>query len=199
MDSMFKITGFLNIIDATTKEILFDGSNGVNYENLSLAICNSLCAGTLNVASATGFFYSLAFGNGGTSVSPTGVITYNPPNIIGTNASLYNQTYSKVINNNFSADIDTVNNYLTVSHTVGNLYTDILLTCRLDYAEPAGQAAFDNTTDFNGTYVFDELGILSSSGQLLTHVVFNPVQKSLNRLIEINYTVRIQTASSLIS
>ena len=48
---------------------------------------------------------------------------------------------------------------MEVRHTAGNKYTDIVCTCTLDYGEPTGQAAFDNTTDFNGDYVFDELGL----------------------------------------
>jgi len=30
---------------------------------------------------------------------------------------------------------------------------------------------------------------------LLTHVIFHPVQKSLNRLIQVDYTVRVQSLS----
>jgi len=45
--------------------------------------------------------------------------------------------------------------------------------------------------------VFDELGLRSYSaagtGRLITHVIFHPVQKSLNRLIQIDYTVRVQS------
>jgi hypothetical protein len=77
----------------------------------------------------------------------------------------------------------------------------VFVTCLLDYGEPAGQEAFDNITDNNGDYVFDELGLksYSSTGQsrLLTHVIFHPVQKSLNRLIQIDYTVRIQSLTGL--
>jgi hypothetical protein len=75
----------------------------------------------------------------------------------------------------------------------------------LDYGEPAGQEAFDNSSALDGAYVFDELGLKSwevggiATGNLLTHVVFHPVQKSLNRLIQIDYTIRIQTLTNLSS
>ena len=51
--------------------------------------------------------------------------------------------------------------------------------------------------NLDGNFVFDELGIKSynpaGAGKLLTHVIFHPVQKSLNRLLQIDYTVRIQS------
>ena len=94
---------------------------------------------------------------------------------------------------------------MTVLHTPGRPYTDILVTCLLDYGEPAGQQAFDNSTNFNGEYVFDELGLKCINGtstatgdlRLITHVIFHPVQKSLNRQIQIDYTLRIQTLTNL--
>jgi hypothetical protein len=71
----------------------------------------------------------------------------------------------------------------------------------LDYGEPTGQQAFDNTTNNNSDFVFDELGLRSYSSAdnslLLTHVIFHPVQNSLNRLIQIDYTVRIQSLTGL--
>ena len=84
----------------------------------------------------------------------------------------------------------------------GKVYTDILVSCLLDYGEPSGQQAFDNSTDFNGDFVFDELGLKTWNGsatelRLITHVIFHPVQKSLNRQIQIDYTVRIQTLTNL--
>ena len=83
----------------------------------------------------------------------------------------------------------------------GTNYTDLIVSCLLDYGEPSGQDAFDTTTDANSLYVFDELGLRSwnpaGTGNLLTHVVFHPVQKSLNRLIQIDYTVRVQSLSGL--
>ena len=97
---------------------------------------------------------------------------------------------------------------MTVSHTTGRVYTDILVQCLLDYGEPSGQNAFDNSTQTDSAYVFDELGLLANYGtdsdgnvltRLLTHVIFHPVQKSLNRQIQIDYTVRIQSLTNLVT
>jgi hypothetical protein len=150
----------------------------------------------------TGYIYQMAFGNGGSSVDPTGVITYLPPNTTGQNADLYNQTYAKVVDDNSAADTDPENNNMTALHTSGNVYSDILVTCLLDYGEPPEQQAFDNSTNFNGEFVFDELGLKTWNGsvndlRLITHVIFHPVQKSLNRQIQIDYTLRIQTLSNI--
>jgi len=190
--------GHIRIFDPETGEDYVNKRNAIHYENMSEALALSVANKT------TGFIHEMAFGNGGTSVDPTGVITYLPANSSGANANLYNQTYYKVVDDNSSLNTDTARNKLTVSHTAGEIYTDIVVSCLLDYGEPNSQAAFDNTSNFNDTYPFDELGLRSwtgtvNTGKLLTHVVFHPVQKSLNRLIQIDYTVRIQTLTNLSS
>jgi len=140
----------------------------------------------------------MAFGNGGTSVDPTGIITYLTPNSTGVNASLYNQTFSKVVDDQAGNNTDPVRNRIETRHVSGTNYTDILVTCLLDYGEPNGQDAFDAATNTESSFVFDELGLVSqgpsgTDGRLITHVIFHPVQKSLNRLIQIDYTVRVQS------
>lgn len=190
------VKGHIKITDRNTGEVLVDKPNAVNYEALSVALANTLADQGL------GYIYTMAFGNGGSAVDPTGVITYLPPNVTGLNASLYNETYAKVVDQNSSANLDPANNRMTVLHTAGKTYTDILVTCLLDYGEPAGQQAYDNSTNFNGEYVFDELGLQVWMGSvtnlmLTTHVIFHPVQKSLNRQIQIDYTLRISTLTNL--
>ena len=195
-----KIEGFVKIHDPVTGKVLVDKKNAIHYENISYAMAQTLSNRTS--AQGGGWIYSMAFGNGGSSVDPTGIITYLPPNTTGQNATLYNETYAKVVDDNSAADTDSANNKMTVLHTAGKVYTDILVTCLLDYGEPAGQQAFDNSTNFNGEYVFDELGLKTWNGsadnlRLITHVIFHPVQKSLNRQIQIDYTIRIQTLTNL--
>jgi len=195
------VKGMLKIYDPVTKEVFVDKTNAIHYENMSIALAQSL-AEYFVAGQQVGYIYAMAFGNGGSAVDPTGVITYLPPNVTGQNADLYNQTYLKVVNQNSAANTDPTRNNLTVLHTSGKVYTDILVTCLLDYGEPAGQQAFDNSTNFNGEFVFDELGLKAWEGasddlMLITHVIFHPVQKSLNRQIQIDYTVRIQTLTNL--
>ena len=192
------VQGFLKIYDPNDGKVFVDKKNAIHYENMSIALAQALADKNL------GFIYAMAFGNGGSSVDPTGVITYLPPNTTGANADLYNQTYIKVVDDNSAANTDPSRNKLTVLHTSGQMYTDVLVSCLLDYGEPPGQQAFDNSTNFSGEYVFDELGLKAWEGSatelmLLTHVIFHPVQKSLNRQIQIDYTVRIQTLTNLSS
>lgn len=190
--------GHIRIFDPETGKDIVNKRNAIHYENMSEALALSIANKT------TGFIHEMAFGNGGTNVDPTGVITYLPANSSGQNASLYNQTYYKVVDDNSSLNTDAGRNKLSVNHISGNIYSDIVVSCLLDYGEPSGQQAFDNTSNFNDTYTFDELGLKSwigtvNTGRLLTHVIFHPVQKSLNRLIQIDYTIRIQTLTNLSS
>lgn len=196
------IKGFLKIYDPNSGEVFVDKTNAIHYENFSEALA-------LTVSDrGYGTIYQMAFGNGGASVDNTGVITYLPPNTTGTNAALYNQTYAKIVDDELISNTDPVNNRMIVTHVSTKVYTDILVQCTLDYGEPAGQDAFDNGTNTDGTYVFDEIGLLGFWGtdgignpitKLLTHVIFHPVQKSLNRQIQIDYTVRIQALTNLVT
>lgn len=187
--------GHIKIHDPITKEVLIDKSNAIHYENMSIALARSIAN------SGDSFIYQMAFGNGGTAVDQTGIITYLSPNSSGSNASLYNQTYAKVVNDTSSNNTDPTRNFIETRHVTGTTYTDVFVTCLLDYGEPDNQSAFDNTTNNNSSYVFDELGLVAYNpngpGLLLTHVIFHPVQKSLNRLIQIDYTVRIQSLTGL--
>jgi hypothetical protein len=189
------VEGHIKIWNPETKEVYINKRNAVHYENISIALAQSLAN------SGQGFIYEMAFGNGGTAVDPTGIITYLTPNSSGANASLYNQTYAKVVDDRSSNNSDPTRNYIETRHVTGTNYTDVFITCLLDYGEPETQLSFDNTTDNQSEFVFDELGLKSYSSidqsLLLTHVIFHPVQKSLNRLIQIDYTVRIQSLTGL--
>jgi len=187
----FHFEGHIKIFDPETKEVFIDKRNAIHYENISVAMVNSISN------QPDGWIYEMVFGSGGTTVDPTGLITYLTPNTVGINSNLYNQTFRKVVDQNSIENLDPVRNKMEIRHISGATYSDIIISCVLDYSEPDGQEAFDNSQDLSGNFVFDELGLKSysrsGSGKLLTHVVFHPVQKSLNRLLQIDYTIRIQS------
>ena len=191
-----KMQGFIKAFYPDNGEVLFNVTNAIHYENMSEALALSLANRT------TGYIHEMHFGNGGTSVDPTGVIAYLPPNTTGQNADLHNPTFFKVVDDNSSLNADPTRNKMEVRHTPESVFTDILVTALLDFGEPAGQAAFDNSENLDGTFVFDELGLkewngVEGTGRLLSHAVFHPAQKSLNRLLQIDYTLRIQSLTNL--
>lgn len=190
--------GHIKIFDPDSQEVYVDKRNAIHFENFSEAL--ALCLSN----KSTGFIHELHLGNGGTSVDPTGVITYLPPNTNGSTTDLYNRTYYKVVDSTSAYNSDTTRNNMSVRHIPGKYYSDILVTTTLEYGEPSDQLVFDNTANLDSVYVFDELGLKSwggslDSGKLLTHVIFHPVQKSLNRMIQIDYTIRIQSLTNLTS
>ena len=63
-------------------------------------------------------------------------------------------------------------------------YEKTLLPC-------VGLSAVDDPEN----YVFDELALVGDNDELLTHLIFHPIQKSLNRKLEIRYTLRITAGS----
>ena len=141
------------------------------------------------------FIDRIAFGNGATSVDTAGKILYKTPKVneaYENSAGLYSRTFAKRLN---PSTTDT-----SISTVVGSSHTDIKVTCTLGYNEPSDADLFDTATNNEGNYVFDELGIFTyptdgssiDTSTMLTHVIFHPVQKSLNRVIEIVYTIRVQ-------
>ena len=185
-----RFVGFVKIFDKDTGEILVEKTNQIHFENMSEALAMSLANRSI------GHIHEMVFGNGASTVSGTGAVTYFPPNATGQSAGLYNQTYRKVVDDMSPLNTDPVNNNLRVQHTQNQTYSDIVVTCTLNSSEPSGQLAFDVSTDDETAFVFDEIGIKAfaaneGTGKLLTHVIFHPVQKSQNRTIEIVYTIRI--------
>ena len=196
--------GHVLITDKKTGEVLVDKKNAIHFGNMAFVIASALSHHTLN---DSGIYY-MGFGNGGSDVLSTGAIKYKTTNT-GTSkdnsADLYNRTYNKVVakpGSSSSVALGDANNNIEVISSSG-AYTDVKVTCTLDFGEPAGQSATDNAvTDTN--YIFDELGLYGyyqdvasgtldiSNSLLLSHVIFHPVQKSTNRQIEIVYTIRIQ-------
>mgnify|MGYP004162948261 CR=1 FL=1 len=186
--------GHLLIRDAETGEELVNKRNAIHFGNMAFVIANAMSYWQTE----NNGIYHMGFGNGGSDVLNTGAINYkttNTGNIIDDSAGLYNKTFEKLIGQ--SATTDSKNN-VSIERSSSS-YTDLKITCTLDFGEPSSQTTSDTATSDSSTdYIFDELGIYAynsggiSNEYLLTHVIFHPVQKSLNRVIEIVYTIRVQ-------
>ena len=186
------IQGFVKIKDLYTGEVLRDVENAVNPETMSLIIATMLQGNNGQ------YIYELHLGDGGSIADDPGNITYKDVEenlTLGKVAELYNPLFFKVVDTN-----DTTNNTspsrnsVIVNHLDGLPYTDVVITCTLEEDEPTWSQ--EDKTD--GNLVFNELGLKSrgsagiNSGFLLSHVVFEPVTKNLNRVIQIEYTLRIR-------
>ena len=195
--------GHILIRDITDDEEpveLVNKRNAIHYGNMAHFLAQCL-AGKANYD-----IHYMGFGTGGSSVNALGTITYKTTSL----------KYFKVVDDLAPGNNAPTKNKIEVTKSTTS-YTDIKVTCTLDFGEPSIQKDFDNSTGSSDDtdFVFDELGLFSldpSTGNeitgdatasathtdfaskcyMLTHVIFHPVQKSLNRIIEVVYTLRIQ-------
>lgn len=193
------IDGHVKIWDPKSCEIFVSKHNAINPETVTLIIA------TMLQGNNNSYISEMHLGNGGLIIDETGNITYNNTDdnlSTGLEAGLYNATYFKVIDvKDITNNLDTVNNNIVVNHTTGLDYTDLIVTCTLEESEPnsdSEDSLVDSPEQFSGDYIFNELGLKSrgpagkNTGYLLSHIVFDPVQKSADRVIQIVYTLRIR-------
>ena len=212
-----RMEGHILIRDITDEEEpveLVNKRNAIHFGNMAKHLAQTL-AGKANYD-----IHYMGFGNGGSNVNTLGKITYKTTNVseapdyTSPTSNLYALKYFKVVDDLAASNTATSKNKIEVLPS-STSYTDIKVTCTLEFGEPSVQSNFDNSTDFTDDFVFDELGLFSldvatgneiagtatdaatildfnSKCYMLTHVIFHPIQKSLNRIIEIVYTIRIQ-------
>lgn len=182
----YKVTGHLRIWEKETGKVLLDHHNAIHPENMSLALAQSLAHGK-------GYIREMVFGNGGVRVNASNEFLYSAPQVIGRMASLYNETYAKIVDDKDAENNDPENNYIEVSHITGNVYSDVLIHCTLQKGEPSSQSIFNNDTEIaTQEYQFSEVGLRTASGDLITHICHYPIEKALNITLEIAYNIRLQ-------
>jgi hypothetical protein len=209
----FTATGHVIIRDKNTREILVDKFNAIHLGNLAWATVVALAS------SDNGHIRYMAFGNGGTRITSTGDILYRQPNVSNIRKvtdSLYNETFKKeifyVIDNEVTP-LESNSTYSDLRATVpvegieSTLIQEPYDRAEDMYIDLSGDLTWvdeDGVTTTNPHAVFDELGLYvgpagivgnlsdSNDAYMITHLIFNPIQKSANRELQIEYTIRIQ-------
>lgn len=150
--------------------VLLDKSNAVHPQNMARVIARALA----NEGKSS--IYRVAFGNGGTTTSAGGVITYNSPNdgqapdLVGWQSRLYNETYSEIIDDQSpmlgSGDKAVPNQDPASTGLAGpgvrsseqGLTSLVTIDVTLNPSEPIGQGA---TVTSENAFLFDELGLFT--------------------------------------
>ena len=192
------------IEDVNTGEVFLDDCNAVHPENLAYIIARGLANQNKS------HIWKVAVGNGGSYVDTTGALHFNIPNTIGTNAELYNETYSEnadAVGNSVTAMASTtdVTSLVEVIFTIapdepgsGQLLSDGQLLSNIQEPDDAHLAGnINNSSGY--AFEFDELGLFAESDDinqpyLLTHIVFHPIAKTQNRNLRLRYTLTISVS-----
>jgi hypothetical protein len=209
----FSIDTNVKIEDKNTKEVLVDKCNAIHPQHVALIIARGLSNANY------GNISRLALGNGGSYIDSAGNIIYNSPNTSGKTASLYNQTWFEAISGLNSISAIPSNTDLTSQVVVSVTLTSSTggaiqyPTDTSDINNPANPTTSGTGTTGTGSdFDFDELGlqvlnplyngngteVVGPNGEpqylLLTHLVFNPIQKNANRELILTYTLTISVS-----
>jgi hypothetical protein len=184
------------IKDGSTGKILLDKFNAIHNKNMAIAIARGLSAepaGTSGIPKHQ--IYKIKLGNGGSNVDSMSMITFQPPNVTGSTANLYNSTYSEVIDES-QVGTPSENSVTYQVSPAPDTTAVVVCTATIAAGEPAGQSLSDapSGTSMDSQYAFDELGLFTSDDLLLTHIVFSPILKTASRELVITYTLTISVS-----
>lgn len=195
------VSGHVKIHDVDTGEVLLDKSNAIHPQNMARCIARGLSH------EAASWIYAIQLGNGGTHIDGGGNISFMTPNVTGTNATLYNATYSAVVDP--SSVLNTVNTITSAASPGGVLTSTTTVSIVLGAAFPAGQATTDGTTtNPDSLYTFDEIGLFTAvnaenpavtptnltGGSMLAMLVSSPIEKTANRSLVLTYTLTVSVS-----
>lgn len=184
------IHGEATVMDTTNplkKKLISRKTNAVHPQNMARVIASLLAK------EPNGYIFKMCFGNGGTFFNSSNQIVYRAPNIIGA-SNLYNMTYETQVDEQSAGTPST--NYVVSSVSPNPSITSVVtIVVELGPGEPAGQAVADNvTTNPESNFVFDEIGLKTFDGLLLTHLIFSPIEKTANRAFTITYTLTVSVS-----
>ena len=182
-----RILGHVNIRDSVTGALVMAKTNAVHPQHMAIAIARSLAR------DSNGSIFKMCFGNGGTFFNSSQQIVYRSPNTIG-ETDLYNLTYEVLVDEQDSNTPVTNSVFSSVSPSPA-ITSIVTIVAELGASEPAGQATADNTTtNPESFFMFDEIGLKTADGLLLSHLVFSPIEKTSNRAFIITYTLTISVS-----
>ena len=118
----------------------------------------------------------------------------------------YSEIYHQEIgrNNETNTGIDPNNTVTPIQSN--SQYADIRVTCTLDFDDTGIlQDPIDRSNNLADATVFDEISLYtgpadiplsttlanSNDALMISHVIFHPIQKANNRILRIDYTIRI--------
>ncbi len=187
----FEVSGLIQITDTKTGEMIRETKNAVHPQNMARVIARALAHEDNH------YIYRMAFGNGGTSVDASELITYYPPHDGQSpdpntyNSSMYNQTYYEIIDDQSTligtgpgsvpADDPPSVPYLSgpgCRSVEEGLVSKVVCECVLNASEPTSEYL----TDVIGTpgmpesdFTFDEISLYTAGAPLVATAGYNDV------------------------
>jgi hypothetical protein len=157
--------------DQRNGTVLLDQDNAVDRENMSILIARAI------THREDGTIFYMYFGDGGATIDPLGNVILNPPIVTGA-ADLYDPIFSTIVDDEDGAPDG---NDETMTHVIGTQVSTAIITAVVGKNQP-----FSPSGD---PFVFNEIGLKTADGLLLTHVTFTPVSKTATRIIQIVYKI----------
>ncbi len=187
-DTGIKVNGYIVMeeVSATGERVrVLEVENAIHPRNVSTIIGRGLAG--LSGAGVGG----LVLGNGGASVGGDGSVVYNAARVVENDATLYNQTYKVLLSGGDNGVTGQSGLFCTMAQGAVGATVVVTATAVIPAQYPIGQSDTDGVVGMSNPYAWDEIGLISTDGKLLTHKVFSPILKSKAKELVISYALTI--------